>query len=82
MPSMRRGFTQPVSTSLDHTTAQVEGDAEDRAKGQREVTRGAISGKSLARLPCVAPESRGAAPDAQGPCQLAGDNYRFGGGLL
>ena len=36
-----------------------------------------ISGKG----PGVAPESRGAAPDGQGPSQLAGDDS-FGGGLL
>ena len=48
MPSMRGSFTPLCSTSRAHTTAQVKGDAEDRAMGPREVTRGAISGKSLA----------------------------------
>ena len=49
LPSVRRGFTPPVSTSRDHTTAQVTGGAEDRAVGRREGTCGAVSGKSLAR---------------------------------
>jgi transposase-like protein len=49
MPSMRRVFTPPCSTSLDHITAQVKGGAEDRAAGRREATRSAVSGTSLAR---------------------------------
>jgi hypothetical protein len=60
-------------TSRDHTTAQVEGDAEDRAKGRREVTRGPVLANLWQGSP-VAPESCGAAPEAQGPSQLGGDD--------
>jgi hypothetical protein len=49
LPSMRPAFTSPCDTSRDHTTAQVKGEAEDRAVGRREGTCGAVSGKSLAR---------------------------------
>ncbi len=35
----------------DHTTAQVNGAAEDRVVGQREVACSAASGKFLARAP-------------------------------
>lgn len=46
---MRRGFTPPCSTSRDHTIAQVKRTVENRVVRRREVTCGAVSGKSLAR---------------------------------
>ena len=49
LPSMRGRFTPPFRTSRPHTSAQVEGAAEDRVVGRGEVTRSAVSGKSLAR---------------------------------
>ena len=51
---MRRWFTTPRSTSRVHTIAQVEGATEGWGMGRREATRSAVSGKSLARAPCVA----------------------------
>ena len=45
---MRGGFTTPCGTPCHHTTAQVKGGTEDWAVGLREVTRGAVFGKSLA----------------------------------
>ena len=73
------GFTPPLDTSLDHKTAQVEGDAEGRAKERREVTRGAVSGNLWQNSPVWPPESRGAAAGRLRPSQLAGDDS-FGEG--
>jgi hypothetical protein len=61
-------------TSHRYTTAQVRTAVGCCIVRRSEAARGAVSGKSLARLPCVAPESCGAAPDAQGPSSLGGDD--------
>jgi hypothetical protein len=50
---MRRRFATPCSTFRDHITAQVRGAAEGWVVGRREVACSAVSGKSLARGPCV-----------------------------
>jgi hypothetical protein len=51
MPSMRRGFTTPCSTSRFRTTAQVRSAAERSVVVRGEVACGVVSGKFLAR-PC------------------------------
>jgi hypothetical protein len=51
LPSMRRWFTRPRSTSRAHTTAQVRAAVQRLEVGRREATRCAVSGKSLARAP-------------------------------
>jgi hypothetical protein len=52
MPSMLGAFTTPHRTSRAHTTVLVRGAVEGRVVGRGEVTRSAVSGKSLAG-PCV-----------------------------
>jgi hypothetical protein len=49
LPSMRRWFTTPCSTSRPHTVTQVSDAAEGRGVRRGEVARSAVSGKSLAR---------------------------------
>ena len=51
MPLMCGWFTSPRTTSLTHATEQVKGAAEGWVVGRRQVTRSAVSGKSLARAP-------------------------------
>jgi len=62
MPLMCGEFTSPCTASPTHATEQVKGAAEGRAVGRREVACGAVSGKSLARVPsklCCAFEQSG-----------------------
>ena len=49
LPSMRRWFTPPRTTSCTHTTARVRGAVEGCIVGRSEVARSTVSGKSLAR---------------------------------
>jgi hypothetical protein len=53
MPLMLGWFTMPCRTSRAHTTALVSGAVEGRVVRRREVACSAVSGKSLARAPCV-----------------------------
>jgi hypothetical protein len=53
LPSMRRWFTTPCSTSCLYTTAQVSSAAKGWVVGRREAARSTVSGKSLARA-CTA----------------------------
>jgi hypothetical protein len=53
MPLMLGYFTSPCATSPTHATEQVKGAAEGWVVGRRQVTCSAVSGKSLARAPCV-----------------------------
>jgi hypothetical protein len=46
-------FTTPCITSLTYATEQVRGVVEGWVVWRREVTCGAVSGKSLARDPCM-----------------------------
>jgi hypothetical protein len=70
MPLMCGWFTSPRATSPTHATEQVKGAGEGRVVGRREVTRSAVSGKSLARSLHVAPCSVGygtSAPSSRQP---------------
>jgi hypothetical protein len=58
LPSMRGGFTPPSSASRTHTIAQVGGAADGRVVGRGEVTRSAVSGKSLAQQSSHHPRER------------------------
>ena len=51
LPSMRRWFTRPCSTSRPHTTAQVRSAVADWVVGRGEAACSAVSGKSLASAP-------------------------------
>ena len=51
MPLMCWWFTSPCTTSPTHATEQVKGATEGWIVRRRQVTRGAVSGKSLARAP-------------------------------
>ena len=53
MPLMRGWFAPPCTTSPTHATEQVKGAAEGWVGRRRQVTRSAVSGKSLARAPYV-----------------------------
>jgi hypothetical protein len=53
LPSMRRGFTTPRSTTRGHTTALVRGAVKGWVMGRNEVACSAVSAKSLART-CTA----------------------------
>jgi hypothetical protein len=53
MPSMLEWFTTPCSTSPTNATAQVRGAVEGWVVPRREATCSAVSGKSLARDPCM-----------------------------
>jgi hypothetical protein len=78
LPSMRRGFTTPGSTSRRHTTAHLKGAAKGWVLGRRQVTCRALSGESLARplraLPCVVVLPRTPAPSSR----QALDHMRLG----
>jgi hypothetical protein len=54
MPSMRQRFATPYTAYCPPTSTQVKGGAESWAVGRREAMCSAVSGKSLARTPCMA----------------------------
>jgi hypothetical protein len=67
MPLMLGEFTTPRRTSRAHTTTLVRGAVEGRVVRRREVTCSAVSGKSLARAPCVIVLGANAGPIGRSP---------------